>query len=81
MTTTYDRIVTVLENDFDIEKASLSPTTDVVADLGFDSLDFLDLSFKVEKEFQVKMAPEHFIQDKKVVTLYDISTYIDTERK
>jgi acyl carrier protein len=42
-----------------IDQTKILPESDVVDDLGAESIDFVDLSFRVEEAFKISFAPEN----------------------
>jgi acyl carrier protein len=42
-----------------IDQEKILPESDLVADLGAESIDFVDLSFRVEEAFKISFAPEN----------------------
>ena len=58
MTTTFDRIADIISDVCNIERDQIKPDAHVIKDLGIDSLDFLDVTFAIDKAFQIKMPIE-----------------------
>lgn len=62
----------------DLDAEDVSPESKLIDDLGAESIDFLDLSFKIEKEFGIKL-PEreitqlgYTIKDKRIEVIGDL---------
>lgn len=72
MTTTFDRLCTILAKDYKLERDQLTPETPLES-LGIDSLGVADLLFNVEDEFRVTLPPEPV----QLVTIGDVSGFID----
>src|SRR5579871_3396635 len=49
----YGKVVRVLAESFYVEESALTPTATLQGDLGGDSLDFLELMFRLEQEFGI----------------------------
>ena len=62
----YDRLVEILAEQFEVEKASITPETDVVHDLGADSLDFAEILAGVEDEFDLVITDDESLSISKV---------------
>ena len=62
----YDRLVEILAEQFEVEKASITPETDVVDDLGADSLDFAEILAGVEDEFDLVITDDESLSISKV---------------
>ena len=58
MTSTFDRIADIIADVCNIERDQIKPDAHVIKDLGIDSLDFLDVTFAIDKAFQIKMPIE-----------------------
>jgi len=57
---TYDRLVQLLADDFDLDPAAITPASHLRADLALDSLSLTDLAFLVQQDFGFKATPESF---------------------
>lgn len=49
----YGKVVRVLAESFYVEEDDLTPTTTLQGDLGAESIDFLELVFRLEHEFRL----------------------------
>ncbi|AXE19650.1 phosphopantetheine-binding protein [Runella rosea] len=71
-----ERILTILE-DFGVERRSVTDNVHFVKDLGFDSLDTVDLMMKLEKEFGLRIPDEDY---HKLSTLNKLMVYLEEEQ-
>jgi len=63
MTTTFDTIADIMTEICNIDRAKILPTSHATKDLGIDSLDFLDVTFAIEKKFGIKLPIEKWTQE------------------
>lgn len=68
----FDKIRTVLVDALAVDEDEVTPTASLVKDLGAESIDFLDIVFKLEQAFGFKIAqgelfPENVAQDPRYV--------------
>ncbi len=63
MTSTFDTIADIIADVCNIERDKIQPDTHVISDLGIDSLDFLDVTFAIDKKFGIKMPVEKWTQE------------------
>ncbi len=69
-----NKINTVFEESFEIEKERLVPQAHIFTDLGLDSLDIVDLVVALQTAFGVKIRNEEKVRD--IRTLEDIYQFI-----
>ncbi len=50
-----ERIRSILAKILDVNKDDLSPETDILKDLGAESIDLLEIAISLEKEFKIKV--------------------------
>ena len=62
-----DKLKDIIANQFGIDTDELSEDTDIVADLGADSLDVVEMMMALEEEFGIT------IEDEKIAELKTIS--------
>jgi len=71
----YQKVQAVLVDALGVDEDDVSPTASLQGDLGAESIDFLDISFRLEKAFGIKIPrgelfPENldpsFVQDNKL---------------
>ncbi len=53
--TIYETVVRVLVESLNVDEEDLTPTITLKGDLGAESIDFLDLLFRLEREFGIKI--------------------------
>jgi acyl carrier protein len=71
-----ERILTILE-EFGVERRSVADNVHFVKDLGFDSLDTVDLMMKLEQEFGLRIPDEDY---HKLTTMGKLITYLEEEQ-
>ncbi|MBQ7847462.1 MAG: acyl carrier protein [Clostridia bacterium] len=70
----YEQIVAVLANQLQIDPAKISENTDIVEDLGADSLDIVEILMEMEQTFSLSIPDEEIV---KFRTPKDILTYVE----
>jgi acyl carrier protein len=63
MANTFDTVAGIISETCDIPREKISPDSHAINDLGIDSLDFLDVTFAIDKAFGIKMPLEEWTQD------------------
>ena len=68
----YDKVKEVLEYALGADSEDITIDATLIGDLGAESIDFLDISFKLEQEFSIKidqgeLFPENLMQDESLV--------------
>ena len=68
----FDKIKDVLENALGADSDEITMDATLIGDLGAESIDFLDISFKLEQEFSIKidqgeLFPENLMSDDTLV--------------
>ena len=63
MSSTYDTVVNIITETCDISRDTIKPESHAINDLGIDSLDFLDVTFAIDKKFGIKMPVEKWMED------------------
>lgn len=71
---TFEKIRTILSEQLSVEEDEITLSSNIIDDLGADSLDLVDMAMTVEDEFGVEL-PEEMLE--KVQTVEDIINYID----
>src|SRR5438132_10769253 len=51
----YGKVTQVLMESLNVEESDMSPTATLQGDLGAESIDFLDIVFRLEREFGIKI--------------------------
>ncbi|HEV7264959.1 MAG TPA: acyl carrier protein [Falsiroseomonas sp.] len=59
----FDRIVEIIAENSDVAPEKMTRDAHVINDLGIDSLDFLDIVFAIDKEFNIKVPVEAWTQE------------------
>jgi acyl carrier protein len=68
----FEKIRTALVDALGVDEEDVTPTATLVGDLGAESIDFLDIVFRLEKAFDIKIPrgelfPEDILTDSKYV--------------
>ncbi|MEI7585478.1 acyl carrier protein [Runella sp.] len=71
-----ERILTILE-EFGVERRTVTENVNFVKDLGFDSLDTVDLMMKLEQEFGLRIPDEDY---HKLTTMAKLVKYLEEEQ-
>ena len=74
---TFDKIRELLAQQFEVSADSISMETNIVDDLGGDSLDVVDLIMSVEEEFGISIADEDAVE---LSTVVKIVEYIEKQQ-
>lgn len=60
---TFDVVADIIADTSNIERDKITADSHTINDLGIDSLDFLDITFAVDKKFGIKMPVEQWMED------------------
>jgi len=71
----YERIVKALADQFEIDPVKITRDTDVMNDLGADSLDLVELIMTLEDEYGISVTDESIYERK---TVGEIADYIES---
>ena len=71
----FEKIKEILSSQFDVEADSITLETDIVDDLGADSLDLVDMLMSLEDEFSIGEVPDEMVE--KIRTVGQLVTYIE----
>jgi len=71
----FDKIKEILSSQFDVDADSITQETDIVDDLGADSLDLVDMLMSLEDEFNIGEVPDALVE--KIRTVGQLVTYIE----
>jgi acyl carrier protein len=63
MQDTFNAVADIIAETCNIDRAKIQPSSNAMNDLGIDSLDFLDITFAIDKHFSIKMPIEKWMQD------------------
>jgi acyl carrier protein len=61
--TTFDTVADIIAETCNIDRAKITPESHSIDDLGIDSLDFLDVTYAIDKKFGIKLPIEQWTQD------------------
>ncbi|MBQ1202992.1 MAG: acyl carrier protein [Clostridia bacterium] len=70
-----DKVKAILSSQFDVEADSITAETNIVDDLGADSLDLVDMLMSLEDEFSIGEIPDEMIE--KIRTVGQLASYIE----
>lgn len=71
----YEKLRSILSQQLEVEEDSIGPNTNIVDDLGADSLDVVELITSLEDEFNI-LITDHSVKD--LFTVREISEYIES---
>ena len=71
-----DKLLEILESDFELDRNKISDESNLFTDLDFDSIDAVDLAVRLQQFTDKKISPEEFKQirtvDDVVNAIYDL---------
>lgn len=70
----FEKVKGILSDQFDVEEDTITLETNMVDDLGADSLDVVDLLMSVEDEFEIEV-PDEEVEN--IKTVGDLVKYIE----
>jgi acyl carrier protein len=59
----YRKVSATLVETLNVDEADIRPTSTLQADLGAESIDFLDIVFRLEREFSIKIARDELFPE------------------
>ena len=71
----YEKIRKALSAQFEVDLESITRDTDLISDLGADSLDLVELIMTLEEEYEVSVLDDSVYEHK---TVGEISDYIES---
>jgi len=74
MTTTFDKIKTIIVDQLDVEETAVKPETNFENDLDADSLDLFQIINDIEDEFDIVIDTEEGLN-----TVNDLVAFVDKE--
>ena len=75
----HEKLVDIIQNSVSIlyENIPIENDTDIINDLGFDSISIIQLILEIESEFNIKFDDSLKYED--IATLNDLEDYINTK--
>lgn len=70
----FDKVKEIIADQLGLEEDSITPESDIVEDLGADSIDAIDLILAVQEEFEIEI-PDEAVES--IKTISDIVKYIE----
>ena len=70
-----EKVIAILSAQFDVDADAITAETDIVDDLGADSLDLVDMLMSLEDEFNIGEVPDEMVE--KIRTVGQLVTYIE----
>ena len=70
----FEKLKMILSNQFDVEESTITMETNIMEDLGADSLDVVDMLMSLEDEFDVEIPDEEI---EKMRTVAEVVSYIE----
>ena len=64
-----EKLLEILENDFEINSSDVSDSSNLFTELDFDSIDAVDLAVRLQQFTEKKISPEEF---KQIRTISDV---------
>ena len=71
----FEKVKAILSNQFDVDANSITMDTNLVDDLGADSLDLVDMLMSLEDEFNIGEVPDDKVES--IHTVGQLVTYIE----
>ena len=69
-----EKVKAILSAQFDVDEDTITPETNIMEDLGADSLDVVDMLMSLEDEFDVESSDEEI---EKLQTVAQVVAYIE----
>ncbi len=60
---TFNEVASIIAEVSSIDRTTITPDAHAINDLGIDSLDFLDVTFAIDKKFGIKMPVEKWMEE------------------
>ena len=70
-----NRLKELLAEQFEVDESTITESTDIMTDLGADSLDIVEFIMMIEEEFDINVADEQSYESK---TVGEIADYIES---
>lgn len=69
-----EKVKAILSTQFDVDEDTITPETNIMEDLGADSLDVVDMLMSLEDEFDVEISDEEI---ETLQTVGEVVSYIE----
>ena len=63
MGSTFETVADIIADIGDVERDTIKPESHIMTDLEIDSLDFLDVTFSIDKKFNIKLPVEDWMTE------------------
>ena len=73
---TFEKIASLMAEQLGVDKASITPDSEIIKDLGADSLDVVEMLLDLEKEYGIEISDE---QAAELKTIGDIVKLIENK--
>ena len=73
---TFEKIASLMAEQLGVDKASITPESEIIKDLGADSLDVVEMLLELEKEYGVEITDE---QAADIKTVGDIVKLVENK--
>ena len=73
----FEKIKLILSNQFDVDINSITPSTDLLNDLGADSLDLVDMLMSLEDEFNIGEVPDEMVEKMHMIPAHSLAEAIE----
>ena len=70
-----EKVKAILSAQFDVDEDTITPETNIMEDLGADSLDVVDMLMSLEDEFSIGEVPDEMVE--KIHTVGQLVAYIE----
>jgi len=57
----FDEVKKAIVETLRVDESQIKPESSLIKDIGAESLDFLDINYRLEQTFGIKMAPHLFL--------------------
>ncbi len=74
----FEKIAELLANQLNIDKATIKPESEIIKDLGADSLDIVEMLMSLEEQFGIEVSEEEAVN---LRTVGDIVAVIEAKAK
>jgi len=60
---TFSTVASIISDVSDLSVEEIKPDSDIMEDLGIDSLTFLDIAFEIDQKFQIQLPVEKWMEE------------------